>query len=141
MLAQLETLDRIAAESGVIVSIGPVLNEDRDDTVLADWSREFVTRTRTMSFSAVLASKAHGIHAQGAATIARIIHALAAALPDGLANFRFAAAANIPAGTPFFPVGWHDGVPSIAIGMESASVVEEAFRDAAQRPRIEVLRE
>ena len=141
VLPRLEALDRIAAESGVIVSIGPVLSEDRDDSGLAQWAHEFVTRTKTMSFSAVLASKTHGIHAQGAATIARVIHALTAALPDGLANFRFAAAANIPAGTPFFPVGWHDGAPSIAIGMESASVVEEAFRDAGQRPRVDVLRE
>jgi uncharacterized protein (UPF0210 family) len=140
-LPRLEALDRMAAEQGVIVSVGPVLTEDRDDADLAAWSHEFVTRTKTMSFSAVLASKAHGIHAQGTSTIAHVIHALTAALPHGLANFRFAAAANIPAGTPFFPVGWHDGAPSIAIGMESASVVEEAFRDAQQRPRVEVLRE
>ena len=140
-LPRLEALDRMAAEQGVIVSIGPVLGEDRADDSLADWSREFVTRTKKMSFSAVLASKAHGIHAQGAATIAHVIHALTAALPHGLANFRFAAAANIPAGTPFFPVGWHDGPPSIAIGMESASVVEEAFRDANGRPRMEFLRD
>lgn len=140
VLPQLETLDSIAAESGVIVSIGPVLNEDRDDSGLAEWAREFVTRTKTMSFSAVLASKSQGIHAQGAVTIARVIHALASALPDGLANFRFAAAANIPAGTPFFPVGWHDGPTSIAMGMESASVVDEAFRDANGRPRMEFLR-
>lgn len=119
-LPQLEALDRMAAESGVIVSIGPVLNEDRDDSGLAQWAQEFVTRTKTMSFSAVLASKPRGIHAQSAVTVARVIHALASALPDGLANFRFAAAANIPAGTPFFPVGWHDGPPSIAIGMEDA---------------------
>jgi uncharacterized protein (UPF0210 family) len=44
-----------------------------------------------------------------------------------MANFRFAAAANIPAGTPFFPVAWHQGAESFAIGLESASVVERAF--------------
>ena len=140
-LPQLEALDRMAAEHGVIVSIGPVRTEDRADDSLADWSREFVTRTKTMSFSAVLASKTHGIHAQSATTIAHVIQALTAAQPDGLANFRFAAAANIPAGTPFFPVAWHDGAPSIAIGMESASVVEQAFRDANGRPRMEFLRD
>ena len=35
VLPRLEALDRIAAESGVIVSIGPVLSEDRDDSGLA----------------------------------------------------------------------------------------------------------
>ena len=44
-----------------------------------------------------------------------------------MANFRFAAAANIPAGTPFFPVAWHQGSESFAIGLEGASVVERAF--------------
>lgn len=140
-LPQLEALDRLAAEHKVIVSIGPVLNEDRNDDHLADWAREFVTRTNMMNFSAVIASKSHGIHARAAATVAHVIHALTSARPDGLANFRFAAAANIPAGTPFFPAGWHGGAPSIAIGMESASVVEEAFRDAKDRPRMEYLRD
>ena len=140
-LSQLETLDRLAAAKGVTVSVGPVLTEDRDDAALADWAREFVTRTKTMSFSAVIASPAQGTHARAAATAASIVQALTTALPDGLANFRFAAAANIPAGTPFFPVGWHDGPPSFAIGVESASVVEEAFRDAQGRPRMEFLRD
>ncbi len=140
-LSQLETLDRLAAAKGVTVSVGPVLTDDRDDAGLADWAREFVTRTKTMSFSAVIASPAHGAQVRAAVAAARVIQALTSALPDGLANFRFAAAANIPAGTPFFPVGWHDGAPSIAIGVESASVVEEAFRDAQDRPRMEFLRD
>jgi uncharacterized protein (UPF0210 family) len=139
-LARLEALDRVAAEHGVIVSVGPVLAEDRDDFALADWAREFVTRTRSMSFSAVIASKG-GPHTRATAAVARVIAALTTALPDGLANFRFAAAANVPAGTPFFPVGWHEGAPSIAIGMESASLVEEAFRDAGERPRLNSLRD
>src|SRR5262249_3873762 len=47
----------------------------------------------------------------------------------GVANFRFAAAANIPAGTPFFPVSWHDGaVDTLAVGVESAGLVEAAFK-------------
>jgi hypothetical protein len=53
---------------------------------------------------------------------------LSRTLDGGEGNFRFAAAANIPAGTPFFPVGWHQGPESLAIGVESASVVEQAFK-------------
>lgn len=139
--AQLETLDRLAAGHGVMVSVGAVLTEDREDPALAEWSREFVSRTKTMSFSAVIASKDRGAHLRAVPTIARTIQTLTTALPGGLANFRFAAAANIPAGTPFFPVGWHEGAPSIAIGMESATVVEEAFRDALDKPRLEFLRD
>jgi uncharacterized protein (UPF0210 family) len=63
---------------------------------------------------------------------AQITAALARTLPGGIGNFRFAAAANIPAGTPFFPVGWHRGPVSIAIGVESASAVEQAFKSTKQ---------
>ncbi|HKE93196.1 MAG TPA: DUF711 family protein, partial [Povalibacter sp.] len=64
---------------------------------------------------------------------AQIMAALAQALPDGMGNFKFAAAANIPAGTPFFPVAWHQGPASLAVGVESASVVEQAFRQSDDR--------
>jgi uncharacterized protein (UPF0210 family) len=53
--------------------------------------------------------------------------AIARATPDGLGNFRFAAAANIPSGTPFFPAAYHQGPDTLAVGLESASLVEEAF--------------
>jgi uncharacterized protein (UPF0210 family) len=52
-------------------------------------------------------------------------------VPNGKGSFRFAAAANIPAGTPFFPVGWHEGPSSLAIGCESADLVRAAFTGAS----------
>ena len=55
--------------------------------------------------------------------------AVARATPNGLGNFRFAAAANVPPGTPFFPVAYHHGPDAIAVGLESASLVEEAAAD------------
>src|SRR5437773_11886956 len=45
--------------------------------------------------------------------------AIARATPAGIGNFRFAAAANVPAGTPFFPVAYHSGSDAMAIGLES----------------------
>lgn len=128
-LAGLERIDQMAAAEGAVVSIGPLLKMDRHDPALADWAVELVRSTRTISFSVVVAS-ARGVHGQAAASAAEIMNALARALPDGIANFRFAAAANIPAGTPFFPVAWHQGADSLAVGLESAAVVEDAFRQA-----------
>jgi uncharacterized protein (UPF0210 family) len=55
------------------------------------------------------------------------ILAIARATPGGAGNFRFAAAARIPAGTPFFPVAWHSGADSLAVGLESANLVHDAF--------------
>jgi hypothetical protein len=127
LLGKLQALDRIITPRGVIASIGPVLTADRGDASLPAWSAELVRTTRSISFSTVITSAERGVHPQTAATTANIMTALATALPDGLANFRFAAAANIPAGTPFFPVAWHQGVPAFAIGMETASVVTAAF--------------
>jgi uncharacterized protein (UPF0210 family) len=53
--------------------------------------------------------------------------ALSDATKDGAANFRFAAAACVSPGTPFFPAGYHEGSPSLAIGLESANLVRQAF--------------
>lgn len=112
------------------MSIGPVLASDRSDTDLPAWVEELVRSTKGISCSIVIASPDGGIHARAANAAADTIVRLAASLPDGVANFRFAAAANIPAGTPFFPVAWHQGESAFAIGLEGASLVEEAFHGA-----------
>lgn len=126
-LRRLEEIDELVASRGAIFNIGPVLTANRADDDLVAWSRELVRTTRTISFSTAIASPDGSVQANVAATTANIMVALSRTLPDGLANFRFAAAANIPAGTPFFPVAWHEGGESVAIGMEAASVVEQAF--------------
>lgn len=126
-LRRLEEIDELVASRGAIFNIGPVLTANRADDDLVAWSRELVRTTRTISFSTAIASPDRGVQANVAAMTANIMVALSRTLPDGLANFRFAAAANIPAGTPFFPVAWHEGGESVAIGMEAASVVEQAF--------------
>lgn len=126
-LEKLRLIDEVIAAQGAIFNIGPILTEDRADDSLVEWSQALVRETNFISFSTVIASADGGVHAKATATTAKIMAALATTLPDGLANFRFAAAASIPAGTPFFPVAWHQGPASFAIGMESASVVERAF--------------
>ena len=58
------------------------------------------------------------------------MRAIAGASADGLGNFRFAAAARVPAMTPFFPVAHHHGAPAIPAGLESAHLVHDAVREA-----------
>lgn len=108
-LQRLQEIDELVGAQGAIFNIGPILTANRADDELVAWSRELVRTTRSISFSAVIASPDGGVPANIASTTAKIMVALCRALPDGLANFRFAAAANIPAGTPFFPVAWHQG--------------------------------
>lgn len=128
LLARVRELDKLVAARDVILSIGPVLTEDRADESLAEWANEVMGTTRSISFSVVIASPERAVHGAAAMVAAQVMSALSRTLPGGVGNFLFAAAANIPAGTPFFPVGWHRGPESLAIGVESASVVERAFK-------------
>jgi hypothetical protein len=116
---------------GAIGSIGPVLTRDVNDPALPDWIATLLSDTKRLSASIVVASPNEGVHPQAALVAARAMAALATATPSGLGNFRFAAAANIPAGTPFFPVAWHDGPASLALGLETAPVVERAIGGVA----------
>ena len=125
-LGYLERLDRIAARNGVILSIGQVLPPDQYSAGIADWAAKLVRTTQTISFSLPISSHALGIHTQSIRAAAEIILALSA-IDNGEANFRFTAAANCPAGIPFFPVAYHEGGNSFAIGLESANLVTEAF--------------
>ena len=131
LLARVRELDKIVSERGVILSIGPVLTEDRADDSLPQWSSELIASTNSTHHSVVIASE-RGVHGAAAAVAAQVMVTLARTLDGGVANFRFATAANIPAGTPFFPVGWHRGPESVAFGLESASVVEQAFAGMSQ---------
>jgi uncharacterized protein (UPF0210 family) len=133
-LARLQALDELAVAGGVRVGIGPISSADELEPGLPAWAAELARTTRNLNFTVVVASPDRGAAPRAAAIAAQTMVAIARATPDGLGNFRFAAAANIPPGTPFFPVAYHEGPDSLAVGLESASVVEEAFaraKDAA----------
>ncbi|MDQ2931966.1 MAG: DUF711 family protein [Gemmatimonadota bacterium] len=129
-LAAIADIDALVSSQGAVCSLGPVLIADRADDGLAGWSAEMVKATKSTSFSVMVASPAGGVHAHAARVAAEVMRAVSGAVANGKGSFRFAAAANIPAGTPFFPVGWHEGTSSIAIGLESAELVRDAFSDA-----------
>ena len=58
--------------------------------------------------------------------------------PNGFANLRFAALANVAPGSPFFPAAYHDGLaPAFAIATEAADLAIDAFTDA---PSVDVAR-
>jgi uncharacterized protein len=129
-LQSIADIDALVSSKGAVCSIGPVWTADRPDPELAAWSAQLVKATKATSFSVVVASPSGNVHAHGSMVAAEVMHAVAGAVPNGKGSFRFAAAANIPAGTPFFPVGWHDGPSSLAIGCESAELVRLAFAGA-----------
>jgi uncharacterized protein len=129
-LAQLIALDRLAAARHALISIGPVFSAGDSDQNIGAWAAHLARETRALSFSGSVASYAHGVHREAVIMAARVIAALTHAVEGGLANFRFGAAACIPAGTPFFPVGFHEGPDSLAVGLETPRLVQEAFAAA-----------
>jgi hypothetical protein len=126
-LATLELLDQQMVDASVLLGLGPVITDNSDPSGLADWAVELAGRTRNSSFSVAVGSTAHGLHPQSIRSAAAVIYALARQSPGGEANFRFAATACCPAGTPFFPAAWHSGSPGFSLGLESAGLVHEAF--------------
>ncbi|MFL6619348.1 MAG: DUF711 family protein [Povalibacter sp.] len=142
VVESLIALDQLIAKAGVILSIGPVQVSDRRDDALAAWCVELLRHTRNISFSCVIGSPAVGVHKASATTAAQIMIAASQAVAEGMGNFRFAAAANIPPGTPFFPVAWHEGDDALALGVESAAVVQQAFESSeAESTPVACLRE
>ena len=126
-LADLKKLDATVSSKGVLLSIGPVITDDRHDPEFASWAAALVRETQNINFSVSVASPERGVHRQTALTAAEAIVAISKSSPGGEGNFRFTAAANCLAGTPFFPVAYHQGPSAFSVGLETAGLLQEAF--------------
>ena len=81
--------------------------------------------------SACIANQEKGISLPAIQAAARTIHQIAQVNQDGFANLRFAALANVPPFTPFFPAGYSQGdEPAFAFAMQAADEVMAAFSKA-----------
>lgn len=90
-----------------------------------------LSATQTVFASAHIASRTEGINLVAIANAAQVIRALAESTPAGFGNLRFAALANCPPHSPFFPAAYHDGgAPAFAIATEAAPLAVEAFDQA-----------
>ena len=131
-IPKLAALDALTAGRGAVISIGPIFSagDSPDDNAaesIAAWAADLVRATKVVSFSGSVASASRGVHRDALMTAARVVSTLAHAGGSGIANFRFAAAACIPPGTPFFPVAYHEGSPSLSVGLETPNLVRRAF--------------
>lgn len=128
--AAVAALDRQCSEAGAVLSVGPVINEDRHDPDFAPWAARLSLATESTSFTVAVASAEHGIHYQAVRSAAEATLSLAKAKPGGDGNFRFAAIAFCPPGTPFFPAAYHAGDDAFSIGLETPPLLLEAFAGA-----------
>ncbi len=107
------------------LALGPALPAE-------PWSYEMIPRligaTQNAFFSAVIAD-GRFLYPSAVRASARVIHQTAAISPDGFANLRFAALANVKPFTPFLPAAYHHpgSGPAISLAVECADAVLEAF--------------
>lgn len=129
-LPAIQALDRAVVGEGVLLSLGPVLGPDGKDPEFGAWAAELARTTQNISFSVRVASPERSASPQGVTAAGDAMAAIARSTPGGLGNFRFAAAAGVPAGTPFFPVAYHRGSEAVALGLETPPLLAAAFTGA-----------
>ncbi|MBN1453336.1 MAG: DUF711 family protein [Anaerolineales bacterium] len=89
---------------------------------------EAISHTQNVFFSGVMADKQNGISLEAVRACAGVIVKCAPLTPNGFANLRFAALANVLPGAPFFPAAYHRGdAPAFSIAAEAADLAVEAF--------------
>ena len=88
--------------------------------------------TQNAFFGGGMTTADGAIATQAVRACAAIIQAAADLEPNGFANLRFAALANVPGGSPFFPAAYHaGGSPRFALATQAADLAVEAFTAAA----------
>ncbi len=122
-LAFFHDLDALAKQENVSIAIGPALMDEKDDPAQAELLGEILAPASHLYGSVVVAGS-DGVHWKGVHAAASLMKYLEDHSDMGLGNFRFAAIANVPAYTPFYPAAYHQGQGhQFAIALESANVV------------------
>jgi uncharacterized protein (UPF0210 family) len=124
-------LDGIAQQEHLMISIGPAYLSDDEGGAPADLLAEALKTTKSL-YGTVVVANSEGVNWPAVKSAAGIIKTLADNTPHSEGNFRFAAIANVPAYSPFFPAAYHSGAGhQFAIGLESANTVAAAFQGAS----------
>jgi uncharacterized protein (UPF0210 family) len=121
-----ENLSGILSQIGLAyAALGPALIEFPESYSVIP---ESIAASENIFFGGVMADKGNGISLKAVKACAEIIQRASTITPDGFANLRFAALANVKANAPFFPAAYHDAdAPAFAVAVESADLAIEAF--------------
>src|SRR5271157_3825655 len=124
-----EQLEKLIQQMSVgHLSVGPALPESpRSYQVIP----EAIAASQNIFFDGMMADKSIGISLTAIKACAEVMVKSAPIDPNGFANLRFAALANVKAGSPFFPAAYHDNdKPAFAIATEAADLAVDAFSQA-----------
>ncbi len=109
-------------------ALGPALPEEPEAFAVVP---EVLAAAESVFTSGLYADLENGASLAAARACARAIQQVSTISPDGFANLRFAALANVPAGAPFFPAAYHrSDTPALALATEGAELAVDALRDA-----------
>jgi len=121
-------ISNFTREHGIALSIGAGIIDDTYDQEIIQKICAVLPNT-SANLSIVIASKKHGIHYKAARAAAETIKKLSEL--ETMANFSFAATANVSSEIPFFPGAYHNrSYNSFSIGTESAKLVMKVFGEA-----------
>jgi uncharacterized protein (UPF0210 family) len=128
-----QALEAACVAQGIdYISIGPVL-ADMPEANLSPiyYLPEVLSRTQRVFATVAMARAGGGINLAAIQASAEVIHQVARATPQGFGTLRFAALANCPPGSPFFPAAYHDGgPPRFALATQAADLAVTAFSQA-----------
>jgi uncharacterized protein len=109
-------------------SLGPAQPEVVDSYAVIP---EALAAADNVFFSGVMADARFGVSMAGLQACAEVIARSSTVTPDGFANLRFAALANVKPGSPFFPAAYHDlEGPAFSLATESADIAVDVFSHA-----------
>jgi uncharacterized protein (UPF0210 family) len=122
--------DALAEKEKFAAAIGPAMLNADDPESQADLVAEILSNTKHIRASIVIAGE-DGVRWKAIGAAARAIKKLEDTTEHSQGNFNLGAIAMVPPLSPFFTAAYHTGFGhQFAIGLESANVVAEAFRDA-----------
>jgi uncharacterized protein (UPF0210 family) len=118
----------IKAEGIAYASLGPAQPEVPESFTVIP---EAIAAAQNIFFSGVMADARFGISIPALQACAEVMSRCATITPDGFANLRFAALANVKAGSPFFPAAYHSqDEPAFSFATEAADLALKAFSNA-----------
>ena len=129
-LAFFKDYDALAEQEKFAAGIGPAMLNAEDNESQADLLANILAVTKHICGSIVVAGE-DGVRWKAVGATARAIKKLEDETEHSQGNFNLGAIAMVPPYSPFFTAAYHDGFGhQFAIGLESANLVEAAFKDA-----------
>jgi uncharacterized protein len=125
-----KNLDGIVQNDSVMLSIGPAYLSGKDTDAQADLLADILKNTKSI-YGSLYVTGDEGVNWPAARAAAGVMKKLSDGTLHSEGNFHFAALANVPQGSPFFPAAYLTGLGhQFAVGLESAGDVAAAVKDA-----------